>query len=65
MVTDHFLTEVLNHRYINLYHELIVSAQQAYIIRNGAWTDKQISAFSIQQAQSTIKMLGYVNPSDN
>ena len=60
-----FVENILNHRYISLYHSLIVSAQQGYLSKNAIRSDKQIAKFSIEQAQETIKTLGYVNSPDD
>ena len=64
MDNKEFLDEILNHNYIALYHSLIVSAQQGYLVRGGSWSEKQIATFAIKQAQETIKVLGYTNGSD-
>lgn len=56
-----FVAEVLDHTYIGLYHELIISAQKVYLARSfSLCTDEQIAQFSINQAQATIETLGYV-----
>ena len=56
-----FVAEVLDHTYIGLYHELIVSAQHVQMTRGFSMhSNEQVAQFAIDQAQATIETLGYV-----
>lgn len=60
-----FIDEVLDHTHIGLYHELVISAQHAQMSKDFAGhTTEQVSQFAVEQAQATVKTLGYVRISN-
>lgn len=62
MTNKSFEAVELNHRYIKFYQQAVLDSHSAFLARGHSSTDARQSA--ITQAQQLVRLMGYINPTE-